>query len=92
MAGTVPHENHPLIGGQRRHLGHQRADQPRVIPLMVQQRRADMQDVETAAPAGGIPGNLLVFIAVDNVQGLNRHIPVPLLPEFFQRLRQRIDE
>ena len=54
--------------------------------MAAQQRRPQRQAEEQRAQALHFADDLFIFIAVDNVQRLNRHILVALLGQLLQRL------
>ena len=55
------------------------------------QRHAQRQALKARAQALHFANDLLVLVAVDNVQGLDRHILVPLLSQLLQGLQRGID-
>ena len=59
--------------------------------MAAQQRRPQRQAEEQRAQALHFADDLFIFIAVDNVQRLNRHILVALLGQLLQRLQRRIN-
>ena len=91
VAGAVPHKHHSLRRRQRRHLLAQGLHQLHIIAMTAQQRRAQRQALKARAHALHFANDLLVLVAVDNVQGLDRHILVPLLGQLLQGLQRGID-
>ncbi len=59
--------------------------------MTAQQRRAQRQTLKARAHALHFANDLLVLVAVDNVQGLDRHILVSLLGQLLQSLQRSID-
>ena len=91
VAGAVPHKHHSLRRRQRRHLLAQGLHQLHIIAMTAQQRRAQRQTLKARAHTLHFANDLLVLVAVDNVQGLDSHILVSLLGQLLQSLQRSID-
>ncbi len=90
MAGTVAHKHHLFVGVQRGHLLGERVHQAHVVVMPAQQRRPEGQAFEQRAQALHFTGDFFVFVAVDDVQRLYRHIVIAEVREFLQRLKRGI--